>query len=678
MATLSLDEWMMDSTDLPASTGSFEATPPSMAYGLGGGDGDQRTRAGGAWEGQSSAALLGADLGAGYSKTEADLSPGISAPPGPLSSPLAENAEPATLGRNDSGRDNLTGLQDGAAILLDLGDSPQTAQTVSGRLEASDYANPTRLDTFKDDYLLTSAINTSVRLSLDSSDFNAYLQVVDTVTGEVLAFDDDGGQGTNSQLSLSLQAGSQYLLRATSTGAAELGLYSLTILREITPLPNPQPPSTLSSPGRFNSASGYGLVDAASAVATAINQPRFKAVANIGGTQWNNDMVNAPEVWARGYTGQGVTVAVIDSGVDINHEDLRSNIWVNSGEIVGDGIDNDGNGYVDDYNGWNFGRGQNNNNVLPGTNDPGQGHGTHVAGTVAAANNGIGMTGVAHNAKIMAIRMGDVAGNSFVNAGNLAQAIRYAVDNGAQVINMSLGWSDPDGSVRDALAYAASRNVIAVSASGNSGQSAPGSPARYATAYGLSVGAVDRNERIASFSNRAGSDSRMLHVMAPGQEIYSTLPGNAYGNQQGTSMAAPHVAGVVALMLSANPDLTHSQVRAILARRSTAASASSPSTDPSPEPGQASLNRFGPTILAGAQPWSLDLPATTEQPPLANQDDPSLPDSLSLDSLSLSSVDLAQIVQGRTARATGFSSTDDWLSPVQSVLKDDLLAPALV
>jgi len=304
--------------------------------------------------------------------------------------------------------------------------------------------------------------------------------------------------------------------------------------------------------------------NAAAAVAQAISQPTFADVPNLGGNNWGNDMVNAPEAWARGYTGQGVTVAVIDDGVDILHQDLSNNIWRNTREIAGNGIDDDRNGYVDDIHGWNFttGFGGNSGNVRP--ESALSTHGTHVAGTIAASNNGIGITGVAYNSRIMALKIANTdSNNNWINTGNLAQAIRYAVDNGARVINMSLRWSDSTA-LRDALAYAASRNVITVSAAGNSSGSSPGTPAYYATQYGFSVGAVDSSRTIASFSNRAGTNSSMQHVMAPGVNVYSTVPGNGYASYSGTSMAAPHVAGVVALMLGANPNLTHAQVRSIL------------------------------------------------------------------------------------------------------------------
>ncbi|MGB3299442.1 MAG: S8 family peptidase [Phormidesmis sp.] len=462
--------------------------------------------------------------------------------------------------------DELTGIGEGEELLLHLTNATASSSNISGDLSFSDSLNPTRLDAFKDDYLFSTQRDEIVQLNLDSSVFDTYLQLVDASTDELLVSDDDGGQGSNSQISFTAEAGRQYLIRATSYYSYAIGSYSLT--SHIDAGDQPSPPSS------FDSAYGYGLVDAASAVATAVGQSRFSNVTDIGGNQWNNDMINAPEVWSQGYTGEGVTVAVIDSGVDIFHEDLRNNIWQNTGEVSGDGIDNDGNGYIDDIYGWNFGDGQNNNDVRPGTDDIGQGHGTHVAGTIAAANNGLGMTGVAYNSNIMAIRMGDTetsaTGGRFVNGGDLAEAIRYAVDNGVDVINMSLGWGDPTGSVRAALAYASERNVIAVMASGNESLLAPSSPANNAIDYGLSVGAVTRSGVIADFSNQAGSNSQMRHVMAPGEGIYSTLPNDTWNYQDGTSMAAPHVAGVVALMLSANPNLTHAQVREILTGTATA------------------------------------------------------------------------------------------------------------
>jgi trimeric autotransporter adhesin len=313
----------------------------------------------------------------------------------------------------------------------------------------------------------------------------------------------------------------------------------------------------------FNTTYGYGLVNAAAAVARAIGRSPFSDVTNLGGNNWGNDMVNAPEVWARGYTGQGTVVAVLDTGVDYNHSDLNNNIWVNTRETPGNGIDDDRNGYIDDVRGWDFiGR---DNNPMDEDN-----HGTHVAGTIAAENNGFGVTGVAYNARIMPVRViGNVSIDQYHRA--LADGIRYAANNGADVINMSLrtlpivgGTSSDVAIVRDAIRYATAQGSIVVSAAGNFSESLPTFPARYATLNGLSVGALDINRNLASFSNRAGSDSAMQHIVAPGAGIYSTTPGNTYNFLSGTSMASPHVAGVVALMLNANSSLTHAQIREIL------------------------------------------------------------------------------------------------------------------
>jgi Subtilase family/RTX calcium-binding nonapeptide repeat (4 copies) len=351
---------------------------------------------------------------------------------------------------------------------------------------------------------------------------------------------------------------------------------------------------------KFDSTSGNGLVNAAAAVAEATRQTTFPDVPDLGGNSWGNDLVKAPEAWAKGYTGQGIVVAVIDTGVDIDHEDLKDNIWKNPGEIPGNGIDDDKNGKVDDINGWNFGTRTNpkgDNDVRPGTNDPGQAHGTHVAGTIAAAKNNLGISGVAYNAKIMPIRLGDIRTTTEIQpdgkikpvtkwentGGSLTDAIRYAVDSGANVINMSLGGPQGDPAQKEAIAYAASKNVVVVMSSGNSYSTSPEFPAAYANQYGIAVGAVNINKEIADFSNQAGSDSNMAYVVAPGVEVYSTLPNNNYGFLGGTSMAAPHVAGVAALMLSANRNLTSQQVRQILTDSATALSNNVPVVAPLPE-----------------------------------------------------------------------------------------------
>lgn len=305
-----------------------------------------------------------------------------------------------------------------------------------------------------------------------------------------------------------------------------------------------------SSPIPYNSTSGFGLVNAAAAVASATGQAPFLEVANLGGNSWNLDAIKAPETWGKGYAGQGIVVAVIDSGVDYKHSDLDGNIWVNPREIAGNNRDDDGNGYTDDIRGWDF---------VTDDNDPMdlEGHGTHVAGTIAAENNGFGALGVAPNAKIMPVRVLDGSGNGSVL--DVAAGIRYAADNGAKVINLSLGGAYGTPAEASAIKYATEKGAIVVSAAGNERQLQPGYPARYATHFGIAVGAVNRNNQMASFSDLAGK-LPLDYVNAPGVGIYSTFLSNSYRNMSGTSMASPHIAGVAALVLSANPNLTPVQV----------------------------------------------------------------------------------------------------------------------
>lgn len=304
----------------------------------------------------------------------------------------------------------------------------------------------------------------------------------------------------------------------------------------------------------YNSTNGYGLIDANTAVSEAAGESTYSDVADLGGNNWGLDMINAPEVWQQGYTGQGVTVAVIDTGVDANHQDLKNNIWTNTKEIADNGIDDDGNGYVDDINGWNFS--DNNNNTADDN-----GHGTHVAGVIAGSNDEVGVTGVAYSSQIMSVKVLDASGSGSYDA--IASGIRYAVDNGARVINLSLGGDYSNQTLKSALEYADSKGAIVVMASGNDGKSQPGYPARYADETGIAVGAVDSNGQLTDFSNRSGSN-QIAYVTAPGDNIYSSTPNNEYEYKSGTSMATPYVSGVVALMLSANPNLTVTQVREII------------------------------------------------------------------------------------------------------------------
>jgi subtilisin len=304
----------------------------------------------------------------------------------------------------------------------------------------------------------------------------------------------------------------------------------------------------------YSSTSGYGLVNAAAAVAKSIGQNTFADVPNLGGNNGGADLVKAPEAWAKGYTGQGVVVAVVDTGVDYNHADLKDNIWTNTKEIPNNGVDDDGDGYIDDVRGWNF---VNNTNEVMDDNN----HGTHVSGTIAGENNGVGVTGIAYGAKIMPIKVLDNSGSGSYSA--IANGIYYAVNHGANVVNLSLGGDFPNSTLSSAIDYASKKGVVVVMAAGNNGYPFVSYPAAYANKSGIAVGAVDKNNNIADFSNQPGF-TQLAYVTAPGVDIYSTVPGDKYASYSGTSMATPHVAGVVALMLSANHNLTDEQVRQII------------------------------------------------------------------------------------------------------------------
>jgi hypothetical protein len=413
-------------------------------------------------------------------------------------------------------------------------------QTLNGSLVSSDPSNPTRTGSLFDGYFLQGlSAGQVVQVNMNAS-FDTYLQVVNADTGAVVVYNDDSNGTLNSQLAFVVESGVDYIIRATSYSSGVTGNYTLTT-------------QTMTLPEGYNLNYGYGLVNAAAAVADALGQSPFADVPNLGGNDWGRDMVNAPEVWAHGYTGQDVIVAVVDTGVDYNHPDLNANIWVNSDEIAGNGIDDDGNGFVDDVRGWDF---------VQNDNDPMDlnRHGTHVAGIIAAEDNDSGITGVAPNATIMPVRVLNANGGG--SYANVAAGIRYAVDNGANVINLSLGGGF-SSEMQSAVQYATENGAVVVMAAGNGYGSQPGFPANLANQWGIAVGAVDSAKTMADFSDQAGIQP-LNYVVAPGVDVYSTTPNNTYQSLSGTSMATPHVAGVAALILSANPNLTPEQVESII------------------------------------------------------------------------------------------------------------------
>ena len=252
-----------------------------------------------------------------------------------------------------------------------------------------------------------------------------------------------------------------------------------------------------------------------------------------------------------------VTVAVIDTGVDYNHPDLKANMWVNSGEIAGNGVDDDGNGYVDDIHGVNV-IANNGSGDMANVGNPmdDHGHGTHVAGIIAASNNKAGIVGIAYNAKIMAVKAGQATG-VFLQS-DIAEAILYSYQMGADVINMSFGGSACSIAVQDALTQAYTTAILVASA-GNDGlpnEKTLKCPALLnypgALSYVIGVMSVGAQGKESSFTNwdYVAYNYVEYEVYAPGEQILSTLPNNRYGKMSGTSMAAPVVSGIAALLRS--------------------------------------------------------------------------------------------------------------------------------
>jgi len=280
------------------------------------------------------------------------------------------------------------------------------------------------------------------------------------------------------------------------------------------------------------------------------------------GTQWALDYVNAAEAWDIATDSSAIPVAIIDRGIQADHPDLRDNLWRNTDEIPGNGRDDDGNGYVDDYFGYDF--------DSDSGNITGNFHGTFVAGMAGAVgDNSTGIAGAAWNASLMALQS-----DSLLNS-NMVRSIDYAIANGAKVINASWGFFQPSQAIFDAVRRAESAGVLFVAAAGNDGLNIDASnwfglnpradviPAEYSRRLSnvLTVGSINRAGQPSWFTNYSQS---AVQIAAPGEDVLSTVPGSGYASNSGTSFAAPLVAGAAALVWAQDPEMTYLDVKNIL------------------------------------------------------------------------------------------------------------------
>ncbi len=290
--------------------------------------------------------------------------------------------------------------------------------------------------------------------------------------------------------------------------------------------------------------------------ATIPNDPRFDDLwglhntGQLGGTP--DADIDAPEAWDT-HTGDAtIVVGVIDTGIDYNHEDLAANVWVNPGEIAGNGIDDDGNGYIDDIHGINAYR---NNGDPMDDND----HGTHVSGTIGAVgDNGIGVVGVNWNVKLMGLKFLTAGGWGYTS--DAVQALEYAIlmktEYGINVRLTSNSWGGGGytQTMYDAIKASGDADMLFVAAAGNdygnNNDVNPHYPANYDLDNVISVASTDRNDNLSNFSNYGPTT---VDLGAPGSSIWSTIPGNRYASFSGTSMATPHVSGAAAFLWTYQP-----------------------------------------------------------------------------------------------------------------------------
>lgn len=277
--------------------------------------------------------------------------------------------------------------------------------------------------------------------------------------------------------------------------------------------------------------------------------------------QYSLKKINASKAWDISKGNSKVVIAIVDNAVCITHNDLKDNIWTNSKEIPNNGKDDDENGYVDDVNGFDVANHDNNPNPPAGLSlgNPFN-HGTHVAGIASATtNNGIGVASIGYSCKIMPIKC-SLSDSSGETLSATDEGIAYAIGAGANIINMSFGSAVESSTQLNLLQSAASKGIILIAAAGNDDSNVPSFPASDLNV--ISVGATEATDTKADYSSYGVT----VDVMAPGSSIRSTVAStnDSYASYSGTSMASPLTAGLCGLMLSANPNLTRSQIESYL------------------------------------------------------------------------------------------------------------------
>ena len=267
---------------------------------------------------------------------------------------------------------------------------------------------------------------------------------------------------------------------------------------------------------------------------------------------WGQDMIGARQLWAQGIKGEGVAVAIVDSFVDVNHTQLAPRILINTAEIPNNGIDDDGNGIVDDYTGGVF-------VSKPSSNPTPSAHGSHVAGIIGADPTYGPIEGVAPKASLIPAQFLSNSGSG--SLGDAIKALQYASSRGAKIINASWGGAPCDGALYSAFKTLESKGILVVVAAGNEGadiDAYPTFPAAFNVGTQITVAAGNSFDIMTAWSN---SGFNLVHLGAPGEGILSTIPNNSTAYMDGTSMAAPFVSGAAALIWGAKPNATAIQVK---------------------------------------------------------------------------------------------------------------------